>query len=86
MPGSKKYRLHGKEFRLIDFDDAFEKFAIGSTIERRSFCAAASGSVGEAELISNCRADMPLECVDIKCAAQNHAVSGAACGASTCPP
>ena len=25
---------------------------------------------------SNCRADMPLECVAMRCAAQNHAVSG----------
>ena len=34
------------------------------------------GLVGDAELVLHCRADIPLECVAMRCAAQNHAVSG----------
>ena len=68
-------------FRLIELNDPFERFAV--RIDHRSpqlLCQQPSSLVAEAELIfqlsRNCRADMPLECVAIRCAAQNHVVSG----------
>ena len=66
-----------RNFGLIDFDDAFEKFAIRIDHRAPQFLRQQpSGSVGEAELILQLPRRQPLECVAIKCAAQNHAVSG----------
>ena len=64
-------------FRLIDFDNSFQWFAI--RIDHRSpqfLRQQPSGLVGTPSWSSSCRADMPLECVVMRCAAQNHAVSG----------
>src|SRR4249920_438378 len=58
-------------FRLINFDDPLQWFAI--RIDHRSSQLLRQVTPSWS---SNCRADIPLECVAMRCAAQNHAVSG----------
>ena len=49
----------------------------GSIIDRRSFCASNQAVLYVIpSWASNCSADMPFEWVAMRCAAQNHTVSG----------
>src|SRR6202048_2919825 len=49
----------------------------GSIIDRRSFCASSQAVLYVMpSWASSWTADMPFECVDMRCAAQNHTVSG----------
>src|SRR5450432_3211416 len=64
-------------FRLINFNDAFQRLAI--RIEHRApelLRQQPRGLVGDANWSCSCSADMPLECVVMRWAAQNHVVSG----------
>ena len=77
--GSKKASPARKGIsRLVHLDDAFEKIAVGIDHRAPKLLRQQPGRlVGDpASWSSNCRADMPLECVDITCAAQNHVVGG----------
>ena len=65
------------DFRLIDFDHAFQRLAIW--IDHRApelLRQQPGGLVGDAKLVFSCSADMPLEWVVMRWAAQNHVVRG----------
>jgi len=79
------YRLAKGNFGLIDFDDAFQWFAI--RIDHRApelLCQQPSGFVGHAKLVLQLQRDMPLEWVVIRCAAQNHVSAAIWSDASPC--
>ena len=70
--------LAESDFRLIDFDNSFQWFAI--RIDHRSpqfLRQQPSGLVGDAKLVLKLpRRHADWRCVVMRCAAQNHAVSG----------
>jgi hypothetical protein len=60
---------------LVELDHALQRLALG--IDHRSFCASNQAVLYVMpSWASNWSADMPLEWVAIRCAAQNHTVSG----------
>jgi len=64
-----------RDFGLIDLHHALQRLGIdhrSSELLRQQ----PSGFVREAGWASNWTADMPFECVAMRCAAQNHTVSG----------
>ena len=67
-----------RNFGLIDLHHALQRLALGiSIIDRRSFCASNQAVLYVMpSWASSWTADMPFECVAMRCAAQNHTVSG----------
>jgi hypothetical protein len=66
-----------RKLRLVHLDNPFEKIAVGIDHRAPKLLRQKPGRlVGTPSWSSNCRADMPLECVAITCAAQNQLVSG----------
>ena len=67
----RMYRLREGNFGLINFDDAFQWFAIRIDHRRRAFVNV-KRFVGHRSWSCSCNADMPLECVVIGCGPERH--------------
>src|SRR5882724_3881213 len=79
LPGFRRIKkaVVGPEryFGLVDLHHPLQRLARG--IDRRSFCASNQAVLyGMPSWASNWSADMPLEWVAMRCAAQNHTVRG----------